>query len=75
MSKNNNRAKLNKANTGREYLIISYEMDYGPYWDEGLTFYPTPSKMTRKWKKKRILSYQVRMYRTWKHNRKHQWKI
>jgi len=24
--------------------------------------------------KKQILPYQVRMYRTWKHNRKNQWK-
>lgn len=66
------RQKLETTYDRRYYKIVNYELD--PYWDEGLSFYPTPSKMTRKWKKKRILSYQVRMYRTWKHNRVHQWK-
>ena len=27
-----------------------------------------------KWKRKSLFYYQVRMYRTWKHNRKTQWK-
>jgi len=43
------------------------------YWDEGITYYP---KYRRGFKNsgKCIMSYQVRMYRTWKHNRKTQWK-
>jgi len=41
------------------------------YWDEGINFYP---KYRRGFKNpnKVIMSYQVRMYKTWKHNRKKQ---
>ena len=55
-----------------EYKILSQEFD--PYWDEGLRFYPSYRNGFGNDKKKRILKYQVRMYRTWKHNRTTQWK-
>ena len=73
MSTNTNRAKLNKAETGREYHILHLHELYPDYWDDGVTFYP---KYRRGYKNsnKEILAYQVRMYRTWKYNRKTQWK-
>jgi hypothetical protein len=73
MSKNTNRAYLNKAQNGREYHILLLNELYPPYWDEGVNFYPRYRrgyKNSNKW----IYSYQVRMYRTWKHNRKTKWK-
>lgn len=54
------------------YQIVTIFKD-DPYWDEGLSFYPNYRKGF-KCSKKRILSYQRRMYQTWKHNRKTQWK-
>lgn len=62
MSTNRNRAKLNKANCGRDYRKILLNELYPIYWDEGITFYG------------KAMSFQVRMYKTWKHNRKTQWK-
>ena len=40
MSKNRNRAKLNKAQNGREYHQIGMNEVYPMYWDEGIMFYP-----------------------------------
>jgi hypothetical protein len=62
MSKNLNRAKLNKAKDGRQYRIMLINDFYPIYWDEGIRFYGNK------------MSYQVRMYKTWKHYRKTQWK-
>ena len=55
----------------KEYNVATRNDD--PYWDECITFYP---KYRRGFKNsnKTIMSYQVRMYKTWKHNRKNQWK-
>jgi hypothetical protein len=56
---------------------------YPPYWDEGISGLPkrvswrSPSwhrGTVRSRKKKSHLPYKYRMYKTWKHNRKHQWK-
>lgn len=60
---------LTDSHTYRVMVVI----DEDPYWDEGLNFYPKNRKGF-KCPKKRILSYQRRMYQTWKHNRKTQWK-
>lgn len=38
------------------------------YWDEGVVYYK--SKGRWKYKQRELMNYQVRMYRTWKHNRK-----
>ncbi len=62
MSKNLNRAKLNKAQNGRQYRIMLINDLYPIYWDEGIKFYGNK------------MSYQVRMYKTWKHYRKTRWK-
>lgn len=74
MSVNRNRTKLNKSNCGRDYYIIWLDEEFPPYYDEGLNYYPIYRRGYKN-SKKRILSYKVRMYRTWKHNRKTQYKI
>ena len=73
MSKNRNRAKLNKAKTSNEYNKILLNIIYPTYWDEGLIFFP---RLKRGYKNptKTILKYQVRAYRSWKYNRKTKWK-
>lgn len=73
MSKNFNRAKYNKAQRGvdiRKYKVMDL---YPPYWDDGILFYP---KYRRGYKNpnKVLFNYQVRMYKTWKYNRKTQFK-
>jgi hypothetical protein len=73
MSKNRNRAKLNKAETNKEYKNIIIDELYPPYWDEGASFYPKYNKGTNHPIPK-LYSSQIRMYKTWKHNRKTQWK-
>ena len=55
----------------KEYNIVTKDQD--PYPDEGVNFYPKYRRGFKN-KNKRIMSYQVRMYRTWKHNRKTQYK-
>lgn len=73
MSTNRNRAKLSKAVNGNEYHKMWINYLYSPYWQEGIIFYPRKNKGTHQCEPK-LMSYQVRMYKTWKHNRKHQWK-
>jgi hypothetical protein len=72
MSKNRNRALLNKAEDGLTYRKMWIKNEYPPYYDDG--WYYWKSRGTRKWKKKQIHPYQVRMYKTWKYNRLTQWK-
>lgn len=78
MSINTNRARLNKAKTNKEYKAIRWLDNYGPYWDEGVSFYPKynpgTSKNRKKFWGKQKMGFQYRMYKTWKHNRKKQWK-
>lgn len=66
-------SKVARTTTCRkEYKVVTRRMDE-PLWDECLMAYP----MWRRGFKnpiKRIMSYQVRMYRTWKYNRKTKWK-
>ncbi len=73
MSKNRNRAKLNKAKNEREYSALIFNELYPPYWDDGICEYP---KYRRGYKNpnKRLFSYQIRMCKTWKYNRKTRWK-
>jgi hypothetical protein len=74
MSQNRNRAKLNKAQVDREYRNIQNGILYPIYWDEGVMFYP---RYRRGFKNsgKTIERYQMRAYRSWKHNRKEQYKV
>lgn len=62
MSINRNRCKLNKAKTSKEYLVIQYDINYPLYYEEGICF------------KGRLMKFEQRMCRTWKHTRKVQWK-
>lgn len=71
MSVNFNRARKSKCLSSREYLLENYE---DPYFYEGREYYRKRPHWMFKRPKKRLLFYQVRMYRTWKHNRKTQWK-
>ena len=73
MSINRNRAKLKLAQTSREYNVSLFRELYPPYWDDGVMFYPIykPGYINPN---KRILSSQMRAYRSWKYNRKTQWK-
>ena len=73
MSKKRNRAKLNKATNNKEYRIIFLNYEYPRYWDEGIHTYPNYRRGFKN-PNKTIMRYQVRMYKTWKHNRKTQWK-
>jgi hypothetical protein len=67
------KSKVARTTTCRKvYNIVTRGLD--PYWDEGISFYPSYRKGFKN-PTKRIMSYQVRMYKTWKHNRKTQWKI
>ena len=73
MSVNYNRAPLKNCTTRREYKIKWMKAEYPPYWDEGLYLYP---KWRRGYKNpnKYIFNGQRRCWRTWKYNRKTQWK-
>lgn len=63
---------IKETTNSREYKIKSNEYNLNKYWDDGLVFYP---RFRRGYKNsnRSILRYQMRMYRTWKHNRKTQW--
>lgn len=68
------KTKIAKTTTCRkEYNIVTRGLE-DPYWDECITYYPLTRTRGAKPPNKRIMSYQVRMYRTWKHTRKTQWK-
>lgn len=56
----------------KEYNIVTRGLD-DPYWDEGINFYPIYRRGFKN-PNKTIMSYQVRMYKTWKYNRNTQWK-
>ena len=73
MSVNNLKRQRGCSITDNRTYNVMVVMDIDPYWDEGLKFYPI-YKRGFKNSNKRILKYQCRMYRTWKHNRKTQWK-
>ena len=63
-----------RTTTNRKNYKVATNSYYGdPFPDEYTMYYP---QYRRGYKNpnKRIMSYQVRMYRTWKHNRKKQWK-
>ena len=73
MSTKTNRAKLKKAKNSKEYLAIQHDINYPLYWDECCCMYPRYNRGTNNCDPK-LFSYQIRMYKSWKHNRKKQWK-
>ena len=62
MSKNINRKKLYKLNDNRTYKIVLLLALYPDYYDEGWTY------------KGKYTLYKCREFKTWKHNRKRQYK-
>ena len=62
MSKNRNRAYLSKAENGTMYRSYLIKYLYPPYYDEGWNWTTNISNIDR------------RAFRSWKHNRKTQWK-
>lgn len=80
MSINRNRAKLKKAKNNREYRLINMHVEYNYCYicqKRGGTFYASchPAKRYG-WhgNGKQVFSTDRREYRTWKYNRKKQWK-
>ena len=73
MSVNYNRASVKHCKTHKEYKRKQIKWMYPIYWDEGKTFYPQRNRGTHHIYPK-LYSYQIRMYKTWKHSRKTQWK-
>lgn len=64
MSINRNRAKLNKAHNNQEYRKLFLRELYPPYYEEGWT-----------WRHGNFPNHKWREYKTWKHNRKTQYKL
>jgi len=75
MSINFDRSKGKAINDNRTFKVkVVYDQD--PYEDDGIHYYPVWRPMyDQNKRKKQIRSYQRRMYKTWKHNRKTQWKF
>lgn len=73
MKKEKRSFRLKSTTCNREYHVLTLKTEYPPYWDEGIYFYPK-GRRGFKQSNKQIMNYQRRMYRTWKHNRKTQWK-
>ena len=63
MSINRNRAKLNKAQNSQDETKIFLRILYPPYWEDGWT-----------WRHGNLPNHKWREFKTWKHNRKNQWK-
>ena len=75
MSVNRNRSKTKMVCDNHSYRLINLNEEFPPYWDEGINFYSRHNRICNdNLYKKRIMSYQRRMYRTWKHNRNTQYK-
>lgn len=56
------RSWMTTAVCGRDYKLLRMKKLYPPYWEDGI------------WMKCGLYSYQYRSYKTWKHNRKTQYK-
>lgn len=63
MSKNINRARFNKAINNSDYRKLFLQWHYPPYYEEGWN-----------WTHGVLPNHKWRSYRSWKHNRKTQWK-
>jgi hypothetical protein len=65
--------RLKNTTNSRVYHILFLNQLYPPYYEEGTIFYPKYRKGYKN-PHKQLMSYEVRMYRTWKYNRRTQWK-
>lgn len=71
MSVRQQECRLKHTTDNHEYRITN---KYGEttFWDdEWLDEY---YKVSKHWKQRNVTHVEYRMYRTWKHTRKHQWK-
>lgn len=66
--------KLSVTTDSRTYKIIVLQELYPPYYDEGWNYHKAKGWTTKR-KKVQILHHKYREYRTWKYNRKLQYKI
>ena len=74
MSVNFNRASSKHVLDNRYYKYFTiYDSD--PYWDECWGLHHTSTLSGSKKPNKSLYFYKVRMYRTWKYNRKTQYKF
>ena len=74
---NNFKALLRRAETDREFRIKKINKIYPPYddyWYRNLHYTYNPYVKGFKRPKKQIWKRKVREYRTWKYNRKTQWR-
>ena len=74
-------SKKVKETTDRRAYKIWTTIEQDPYFDECWSTHhrrtlksKEGSKNIHSWKRKTLYTFQYRMYRTWKHNRKTQWK-
>lgn len=68
------RSQVIEHTTNRREFKILTTVEQDCYFDEGWHYHSTYHTRGAKKHNKEILPYQVRMYRTWKYNRKKQWK-
>lgn len=73
MSINRRRGRFDLAQNGREYRRILMDELYPIYWDECIAFYPRWNPGFKN-TNKQLMRWEQRMYRSWKHNRKKQYK-
>lgn len=59
-----------KTTCKKEYKIVTNDKISEPYWDDGINYYRPKGPL----KNKRIFNHQYRQFRTWKHNRRKQWR-
>ena len=62
MSKNRNRKRLDKSESNSQYRKNFLKMKYPPYWDDDYNWIDGRPR------------YKKRSYKSWKHNRKKQYK-
>ena len=63
-----------ETTTNRRVYHILHAVDQDPYPEEYGHIIGRHIGYRGCWKSKYLWQHQVRMYRTWKHTRKHQWK-
>ena len=73
MSINRNRTTLKKAICSNDYRKIWLNELHPPYWDDWVYLFPTYRRGFKN-SSKQLYPCEVREFKTWKHNRKTQWK-
>jgi len=73
MSINNLNRNRGQAITDNHTYRVMVVLDSDPYFDEGYTCHYSKGWKTHR-NRKTVSHVQYRMFRTWKHNRRHQWK-